>query len=110
MKLKIVEELQTLFHPIVSATKQAAEKTAEELASVKIALEDIDGTLKAQRHTIVRPPPPPSPSQKELTFSIHATGDGRNAMGNSIVHIEGTTLKVDDKEYELTPAASTLYQ
>ena len=24
-------------------------------------------------------------------------------MGNSIVHIEGNTLKVDDKEYELTP-------
>ena len=34
MKLAIGEELQTLFHPIVSATKQAAEKTAEELAPV----------------------------------------------------------------------------
>ena len=45
MKLAIGEELQTLFHPIVSATKQAAEKTVEELASVKKALEDIDGTL-----------------------------------------------------------------
>ena len=42
-------------------------------------------------------------------------------MGNSIVHTEGNTLKVDDKEYELTPglgmlilykeaATSTLYQ
>ena len=37
MKLAIGEELQTLFHPIVSATKQAAEKTVEELAPVKKA-------------------------------------------------------------------------
>ena len=43
MKLAIGEELQALFHPIVSATKQAAEKTAEELVPVKKALEDIDG-------------------------------------------------------------------
>ena len=86
MKLAIGKELQTLFHPIVSATKQAAEKTAEELVPVKKALEDIDGALKAQqRHTT----PPPSPTQKDLTFGIHATGDGRHAMGNSIVHIEG---------------------
>ena len=54
MKLAIGEELQTLFHPIVSATKQAAEKTAKELVPVKKALEDIDGPLK-QQHTI--PPP-----------------------------------------------------
>ena len=36
MKLSIGEELQTLFHPIVSATKQAAEKTAEVLVPVAI--------------------------------------------------------------------------
>ena len=47
-KLAIVKELQTLFQPIGRATKQAAEKTAEELVPVKKALEDIDGTLKAQ--------------------------------------------------------------
>ena len=88
MKLAIGEELQTLFHPIVSATKQAAEKTVEELAPVKKALEDIDGTLKAQRRTIVRPPTSPSPPQKDLTFGIHVTADARNAMGNSIVHVE----------------------
>ena len=94
MKLAIGEELQILLHPIVSATKQAAEKTAEELAPVKKALEDSDRTLKAQRRAIVIPPPsPPSPPQKDLTFGIHATGDGRNAMGNSIVHIEGNSLK-----------------
>ena len=101
MKLAIGEELQTPFHPIVSETKQAAEKTAEELVPVKKALEDIDGALKAQQQHIV--PPPPSPPQKDLTFGIHATVDGRYAMGNSIVHIEGNTLKVDDKEYKLTP-------
>ena len=107
MKLAIGEELQTLFHPIiVSATKQAAEKTAEELIPVKKALEDIDGALKAQQHTIS----PPSPPQKDHTFRIHATGDGRNAMGNSIVHIEGNTLKVDDKEYELTPGLRIVAQ
>ena len=52
MKIAIIKELQTLFHPITSATKQAAEKTVEELASVQKALEGIDGTLRAQRHTI----------------------------------------------------------
>ena len=55
MNLAIVEELQSLFHPIVNTTKQAAEKTVEELAPVKKALEDIDAILKAQRRTIVRP-------------------------------------------------------
>ena len=105
MKLAIGEELQTLFHPIVSATKQAAEKTSEELVSGKQALEDIDGALKAQQqHTI----PPPSPSLKDLTFGIHATGIGRYAMGNSIVHIEGNNLNVDDKEYELTSGLGML--
>ena len=105
MKFVIREELQTLFHPIVSATRQTAGKTAEELVPVKKALEDIDGALKAQeQHTM----PPSSPPQKDLTFGIHATGDGRYAMGNSIVHIEGNTLKVDDKEYELTPGLRML--
>ena len=85
-KLAIGEDLQTLLHPIVSATKQAAEKTAGELAPVKKALEDIDGTLKAQRRAAI-PQTPPSPPEKDLTFGIHATGDGRNATGNSIVYI-----------------------
>ena len=57
MKLAIGEVLQSLFHPIFSATKLAAEKTAEELAPVKKALNDIDGTLKAQRRAVVIPPP-----------------------------------------------------
>ena len=29
-------------------------------------------------------------------------------MGNSIVHIEGNTLKLDDKEYELKPGLRML--
>ena len=45
MKLAIGDELQTLFHPIVNATKQAA----EEIAPMKKALTDIDGALAAQR-------------------------------------------------------------
>ena len=94
-KLAIGEELQTLFHPIVSATKQAAEKTVEELVPLKKALEDIDGALKAQQQRTI---PRPSPPQKDLTFDIHTTGDGQYAIGNSIAHIEENTLKVDDKE------------
>ena len=61
MKLAIGEKLHTHFHPIISATRQAAEKTAEELAPVKKALEDIDGTVKAQRRAVVIPPPSPPP-------------------------------------------------
>ena len=61
MKLAIGEELQTLFRPIVSPTMQAVQKTAEELAPVKKAIEDIDGTLKAQRRAVVVPPSPPLP-------------------------------------------------
>ena len=33
---------------------------------------------------------------------------GRYAMGNSIVHIDVNTLKVDGKEYELTPGLRML--
>ena len=108
MNLAIGEELQTLFHPIVSATRQAAEKTAEELVPVKKALEDIDGALKAQQQRTTPSPSPPSPPQKDLRFGIHATGDGRYAMGNSIVHIEGNNLKLYGKEYELTPGLRML--
>ena len=73
MKLSIGEELQILFHPIVSATKQAAAKTAEVLAPVKKALEDIDGTLKAQQRAVVIPPPPspPSPPQKDIWYTYN---------------------------------------
>ena len=48
MKLAIGDELQTLFHPIVNATKQAAEaaeETRKELGPMKNKLSDIDGAL-----------------------------------------------------------------
>ena len=56
MKLAIGDELQTLFHPIVNATKQAAEEIRKELAPMKKTLTNIDGALTAQRVTDARPP------------------------------------------------------
>ena len=44
LKLAIGDELQTLFHPIDNATKQAAE-TRKELEPMKKTLTDIDGAL-----------------------------------------------------------------
>ena len=55
MKLAIVDELQTPFHPIVNATKQAAEETRKELAPIKESLTDIDGALLAQRAVLNKP-------------------------------------------------------
>ena len=57
MKLAIGDELQTLFHPIVNVTKQAAEETRKELAPMKKTLTDIDGALMAQCATDVKPQP-----------------------------------------------------
>ena len=54
MKLAIGDELQTLFHPIVNATKQAAEESRKELAPMKKTFTDIDGTLADQRATDAR--------------------------------------------------------
>ena len=54
MKLTIWD-VQTLFHPIVNATKQAAEDAKKERASMKKPLTDIDGALTAQRATDARP-------------------------------------------------------
>ena len=42
MKLAIEDELQTLFHPIVNATKQAAEETKKELKPMKKKWTDVD--------------------------------------------------------------------
>ena len=54
MKLAIGDELQTLFHPIVNATKQATEETRKELAPMKKTLTDVDGALMDQRATDAR--------------------------------------------------------
>ena len=45
MKLLIGDELQTLFHPIVNAIKQAAGESRKELAPMKKTLTDIDEAL-----------------------------------------------------------------
>ena len=45
MKLAIGDELQTLFHPIVNATKHAAEETRKELKPIKETLTSIDRAL-----------------------------------------------------------------
>ena len=53
MKLTIGDELQTPFHPIANATKQAAEETRKELAPTKKTLTDTDGALTVQRVKIL---------------------------------------------------------
>ena len=57
LKLAIGDELQTFFHPIVNATKQAAEETRKELEPTKKTLKDIEGDLIAQRQHVAKPPP-----------------------------------------------------
>ena len=47
LKLAIGDELQTLFHPIANAAKEAAEETRKEIEPMKKKLADIDGALKA---------------------------------------------------------------
>ena len=56
LKLAIGDELQALFHHIVSATKQAVEETMKELEPMKKTLTDIDGALAVQRATGDRRP------------------------------------------------------
>ena len=77
MKLAIGGELQILSHPIVNATKQAAEETWKELAPMKKTLTDIDGALTSQ---CVDTGPPPSKTA-DTTFGFYKK-DGRLWMGN----------------------------
>ena len=79
MKLAIGDELHTLFHPIVSATKQAAGETRKELAPMKRTLTDFDGALTAQ-HVDARQPPPASKTA-DTTFGFYKK-DGQLSMGN----------------------------
>ena len=57
MKLAIGDKLQTLFHPIINATKQVVKETRKELAPMKKALTDIDEALIAQRTEAPFKPP-----------------------------------------------------
>ena len=96
LKLPIGGELQTLFHPFVNATKQAAEETRKELEPMKKTLADIDGALK--------PVAAPQPSKNvDTTFGIYSRKDGQLQMGSEIVGVNENTLTVGDREYDLTP-------
>ena len=75
MKLAIGDELQTLFHPIVNANKQA-EETRKELAPMKKTLTDIDGALAAQR---VDPRTRPD-KNADTTFGLYQKQDGQLSM------------------------------
>ena len=105
LKLAIGDELQTLFHPIVNATKQAAEETRKELEPMKNISADTDGALN-------RPVAGPGPRVKNVdtTFGIFRRQDGQLQMGSEIVYISenGTILNVDGVEYDLTPGLHTL--
>ena len=95
LKLAIGDELQTLFHPIVNATKQAAEETSKELEPMKITLTDKDGALNRSAS---------QPSKNvDTTFGIYIRGDGTLVMGNKVVQVAGKILTVDGREYDLTP-------
>ena len=97
LKLAIGDELQTLFHPIVNAIKQAAEETRKELEPMKKKLADIDEALNRE---------PPQPGKNvDNTFGIYMMRDGQLAMGNKIVQVDENKkiLGVDCTEYDLTP-------
>ena len=102
MKLAVGDELQTLFHPIVNATKQATEETREELARMKKTLRDIDGALTGQGEHVAKPPPPSK--AVDNTYGFYKK-DGRLWMGNKAVQldIKRKILTVDYTVYKLTP-------
>ena len=83
MKLAIGDELQTLFHSIVNATKQVAEETRKELAPMKEALTDIDGALVAQR--VEEPSETPLNKNTYTIFGIHRRQDGQLGIANKVV-------------------------
>ena len=96
LKLAIGDELQTLFHPIVNATKQASEETRKDLEPIKKTIADIEGALK--------PVAAPQPDKNvDTTFGIYRRKDGQLQMGSEIVGVNENTLTVGDTEYDLTP-------
>ena len=104
MKLAIGDELETLFHPIVNATKQAAEETRKELAPMKKTLTDIDGAMNPDTDAIPQSRRSQSRSS-DLTFGIYRRQDGQLAIGNKVVQIDEnkSTLLVDGVKYKFTP-------
>ena len=95
MMLAIGDELQTLFYPIVNATKQVAEETSKELEPMKKPLADIDGALG--------PVAAPQPSKNVDTTCIYNRKDGQLQMGSEILRVNENTLTVGEREYDLTP-------
>ena len=108
MKLAIGDELQTLFHPIVNATKQAAEETRKELAPMKKTLTDIDCALTAQ--CVEAPSKTPLNRNTDTTFGIHRRQDGQLGIGNKVIRLDanGKTLSVDDTGHKITPGLFVL--
>ena len=100
MKLAIGDERQTLFHPIVNATKQAAEDTRKELAPMKKPLTDIDGALNSA--TDVK-----SIEDIDTTFGFYME-DGQLSIRIKAVQLNGNTLIVDDTENKFTPGLRAL--
>ena len=106
MKLAIGNELQTLFHPIVNATKQAAEETRKELEPLKETLTDIDRALAPQHVDAT----PPWDKNVDTTFGIYRRQDGQPAMGNKIVQLNRNkkTLTVGDTVCDFTRSIHAL--
>ena len=90
------DELHTLFHPIVNATKQAAEEIRKE--------------LEPRKKLVAEASAGPRVKNVGNTFGMYRRKDGQLQVGNKIVKIseDGTTLKVDDAAYELIPGLHTL--
>ena len=105
MKLAIGYELPTLFHPIVNATKEEDEETRKELAPMKKTLTD-----SLNRAAGASKPSGPRVKNVDNTFGIYRRKDGQLQVGSILVETsgDGTTLKVDDTEYELTPGLYAL--
>ena len=106
MMLAIGDELQTLFHPIVNATKQAAEETRKELEPMKKKLSDFDGALKASIDGALKPVAALQPGRNlDTTFGIYRRKNGQLQMGNKIVEIDENerVLSVDGTKYDFTP-------
>ena len=106
LKLAIGDELQTLFHPIIHGTKQAAQETRKELEPMKKTLTDIDGALTAQRVDAR----PQQDKSVDTTFGVYRRQNGQLVMGSKIVQVDlnKKTLTVDGTVYDFTPGLRQL--
>ena len=88
MKLAIGDELQTLFHPIANATKQAAGETRKELEPMKKKLADIGGALIASIDGALKPVAGLQPGKNlDTTFGIYRRKDEQLQIGSEIVQM-----------------------